>query len=134
MVEIPQDGDAPLIRCDFSNMAAWERLVAATKEPSPDGFVPNLQIIDNDRYDGASANQIGSAARDTNHAVVFIADEITMGNDDLSVLCLNVSATEQRFRVIPSELWGVENNLSLGNMDFEEFADATGADGIFRGF
>jgi hypothetical protein len=38
------------------------------------------------------------------------------------------------FRVIPSEMWDVENNLSLANMDFPEFAGSTGPDGIFRGF
>jgi uncharacterized protein DUF6924 len=31
-------------------------------------------------------------------------------------------------------MWGVENNLSLANMDFEEFADSVDADGVFRGF
>ena len=134
MTEIPQAGDAPLIRTDFSDGAAWERLVAATQKPSPDDFLPCLQIIDDARFDGASANQIGINARGTNHAVVFIADEVTMGKEDLCVLCLNVSTPEQRFRVIPSELWAVENNLTLGNMDFEEFADAAGADGVFRGF
>jgi len=38
------------------------------------------------------------------------------------------------FRVIPSEIEGVENNLSLANMDFEEFANAADPDGVFRGF
>ena len=38
------------------------------------------------------------------------------------------------FRVIPSEIEGVENNLSLANMDFGEFADSADRDGIFRGF
>jgi hypothetical protein len=38
------------------------------------------------------------------------------------------------FRVIPGEIWGVENNLSLANMDFAEFADSTDRDGLFRGF
>jgi hypothetical protein len=31
-------------------------------------------------------------------------------------------------------LWGIENNLSIANMDFEEFGNAVGKDGIFRGF
>jgi hypothetical protein len=31
-------------------------------------------------------------------------------------------------------LWAVENNLSLANMDYEEFAEAVDAQGIFRGF
>ena len=38
------------------------------------------------------------------------------------------------FRVIVSELWAIENNLNLANMDWEEFAEAVGDDGIFRGF
>jgi hypothetical protein len=38
------------------------------------------------------------------------------------------------FRVIPSELWGPENNLSIANLDFDEFANNAGSDGIFRGF
>jgi hypothetical protein len=38
------------------------------------------------------------------------------------------------FRLIPSEMWAVENNLSIANMDFAEFADAVDADDVFRGF
>jgi len=38
------------------------------------------------------------------------------------------------FRVVPQEAWSVENNLSISNMDFEEFADSVDADGVFRGF
>jgi hypothetical protein len=38
------------------------------------------------------------------------------------------------FRVIPSEVWGIENNLWLANMEFAEFADSVDPDGIFRGF
>jgi hypothetical protein len=38
------------------------------------------------------------------------------------------------FRVIPSQMWSIENNLSISNMDFFEFADAVDDDGIFRGF
>ena len=38
------------------------------------------------------------------------------------------------FRVIPTEAWGVQNNLPIANMDFSEFADRVDPDGIFRGF
>ena len=38
------------------------------------------------------------------------------------------------FRVIPAEIWSVDNNLSIANMDFAEFADAVEPDGVFRGF
>jgi hypothetical protein len=38
------------------------------------------------------------------------------------------------FRVVPAEIGNVENNLSIANMGFDEFADAVDKDGIFRGF
>jgi hypothetical protein len=127
-------GDTPLIRTDFSDDAAWADLVRAATTRSTDGFLANLNVIDETRFDGASAEQIGNAARDTDHAVLFVADRMTMTHPDRPVLCLDASAPEQTFRLIPSELWSVENNLSLANMDFEEFAGAAGADGVFRGF
>jgi hypothetical protein len=38
------------------------------------------------------------------------------------------------FRVVPSEMWSVENNLSIANMGFEDFVGAVDRDGVFRGF
>jgi hypothetical protein len=40
----------------------------------------------------------------------------------------------REFRAIPSTVQSIENNLSLANMDFEEFAEAVDDDRIFRGF
>jgi hypothetical protein len=40
----------------------------------------------------------------------------------------------REIRVIASEFWSIENNLSLANMDFDEFASAAREDGVFRGF
>ena len=38
------------------------------------------------------------------------------------------------FRVVPGRMASVENNLSLANMGFREFADSTDPDSVFRGF
>jgi hypothetical protein len=42
------------------------------------------------------------------------------------------------FRVIPAELWSVENNLSTSTFHFQhgfsDFADSGDSDGVFRGF
>jgi hypothetical protein len=40
----------------------------------------------------------------------------------------------QEFRAVPSRVQSIENNLSIANMDFEEFAEAVDRDGVFRGF
>jgi hypothetical protein len=58
---------------------------------------------------------------------------------DLSDTFLSVAefpeiAGRTPFRCIPSELWSVDNNLNIANMDWEDFAGSTGEDGVFRGF
>jgi hypothetical protein len=69
------------------------------------------------------------------HSFVFVVDALTVQHPEHPVLVIDLFAEPGRtFRVIPSSMWSVENNLSIGNMDFEEFADSVGADGIFRGF
>jgi hypothetical protein len=36
------------------------------------------------------------------------------------------------FRVIPAAIWAVQNNLVIGNMDWEDFSDSLDPDGVFR--
>ncbi|MFN5394695.1 MAG: DUF6924 domain-containing protein [Planctomycetota bacterium] len=36
-------------------------------------------------------------------------------------------------RLILSSIQSIENNLSIGNMDFQDFANNTDSEGIFRG-
>jgi hypothetical protein len=38
------------------------------------------------------------------------------------------------FRVVPSEMWSVQNNLTISNLDWEDFAGKADGDGVFRGF
>ena len=38
------------------------------------------------------------------------------------------------FRVVPSEMWSVQNNLTISNMDREDLAGNVDGEGIFRGF
>ncbi|MFN5185355.1 MAG: DUF6924 domain-containing protein [Planctomycetota bacterium] len=36
--------------------------------------------------------------------------------------------------MIPTTIQSIENNLSIGNMDFQDFANNTDSEGIFRVF
>jgi hypothetical protein len=38
------------------------------------------------------------------------------------------------FRVVPREVSSIDNNLSIANMDWSDFADNVDADGVFHGF
>jgi len=40
----------------------------------------------------------------------------------------------REFRAVPSQIQAIENNLSIANMDFEEFAESADESGVFRGF
>jgi hypothetical protein len=134
MATIPSSGDMPFIRTDFSNDAAWHEVVARAKRLSPEGFQANLQIIDPADFSGIEAPRLRGLAADTNHAAIFVADEITMTEPERHVLCIDLLGWGRSFRVVPEELRGLENNLSIANMDFDEFADSVEDDGVFRGF
>nr|WP_211771015.1 hypothetical protein [Kutzneria sp. CA-103260] len=79
------------------------------------------------------------AERSTGPFVSFLADETTLTSAEHPVLAVWVfSADDGRdhrpFRVVPTALWSVENNINLANMDWPEFTSSVGADGVFRGF
>jgi hypothetical protein len=64
-----------------------------------------------------------------------LVDTKALADHEHPVLVVDLQEDPGRsFRVVPSEAWGVENNLRLANMDFAEFADSVDEDGVFRGF
>ncbi len=69
-------------------------------------------------------------------SVLFIAETATLAEPDHPILVADLRGGSDRaqFRCIAAQLWGIENNLNIANMDWEEFADAVDANGIFRGF
>ena len=65
----------------------------------------------------------------------MVADGVTMRSADNPVLVVALGDERGReFRAAPTPVHSIENNLSIANMDFHEFADAVGDDGVFRGF
>lgn len=68
--------------------------------------------------------------------VSFLADETTLTSAEHPILAVWVLPRRvyELFRVVPGEVWSVENNINLGNMDWWSFTEATDADGVFRGF
>jgi hypothetical protein len=133
MREIPRTSEPLLVRTDFSNEIAWRALVHEASQGYEDDFRANLHFVDDKSFDGTEPVDIASAAKSTGHPVLFVADGTTLSNAEHLVLCISLHGLGS-FRVPPNELWSIENNLSLANMDFEEFAEAVDPDGVFRGF
>ncbi|TJZ76028.1 hypothetical protein FCG67_18595 [Rhodococcus oryzae] len=136
-------GDSLFIRTDFSNGAAWREVVAAAMaagEGDESEFMACLTCIDNPANDGLSISELLKRIGDQPPYYVFIADTTTITDPEHPILAVDTGPADsghgrgQTVRVIPSQMWSIENNLSLANMDFEDFADAAGPDGVYRGF
>jgi hypothetical protein len=130
------DGGSLLLRTDFSDDAAWAALCEAVQLPSEEGFVANVQCVSDSDYSGLTVERLlALKPKESGHSFMFIADVDCFTSAEHPILVVDLSQEPGRtFRVIPSEMWGVENNLSLANMEFHEFADNAGTDGVFRGF
>ena len=138
-----------LVRTDFSDDAAWEQIAdEATREYGPDGFRADVSPVSDPQWADASWAVIKAAAETGNSGpiVLFIADSVTFSSADHPVLAVDLSdkilsleefpeiAGRMPFRCVTAALWDVENNLSLANLDWEDYARQLDDDGIYHGF
>jgi hypothetical protein len=127
-----------LIRTDFSDDDRWAATVTRLTAPDVSGYVADLGVVDDVRFAGAAVEDLLVLATPTwsrSYTCLFVADAVALASLELPVLVVGLRGADRgrTFRVIGDELWGIENNLALSNMDFAEFAAAT-EDGVFRGF
>ena len=138
MHRLPDTDEALVLRTDFADDDAWVRLCVDIQRPYG-LFQANVSCVSNRAFEGVTAEAIAAAeggdGDDLRRTYLFIGDRRALTDPDRPVLVLDLFDEPGRtFRVIPSEIGSVENNLSIANMDFRDFADACGPDGIFRGY
>jgi hypothetical protein len=137
---LPRSSSSLLVRTDFTSDPAdetWEQVREAALRENADGFRAYCEPVSDPAFEGATWEDVKAAvlAHGERAAVLFVVDGVTMGSADHPILVVDLlSHSDQSFRCIPAELWGVDNNLNLANMDWADFADAVDQDGIFRGF
>lgn len=126
----------PVIRTDFTDEAIWSKIQKDVAATNTMGFSANVRFIDERQYSGLTGQELLQRIPGLNeYGCIFVADPTAMSSAEHHLLVLDpFTPTGKTFRVIPSEAWGVENNLSLANMDYSEFADSADPDGVFRGF
>lgn len=135
MPTLPRSSGSLLVRTDFTSDVAWEQVIEEAERENEDGFQAGFDAISDPGFDHASWESVKAACPDDpGAAVLFIADSTTLASPDHPILIVDLLEDRPPFRCIPSELWSVENNLNIANMDWEEFAGAAGEDGVFRGF
>jgi hypothetical protein len=134
MQMLPYRGTAMVVRTDFSDDQTWKAIGEAIQEPTPEDFRAGVQLVDDPAYRGMTTARLLEHVPD-GPSFLMIVDETTISAPDHPVLVVDLRSEPGReFRATPRAIQSVENNLSIANMFFSEFADAAGADGIFRGF
>ena len=135
MKRLPYSNSAFVIRTDFLDEKTWDLVKNAVRAPVGD-FGANVEFLDDPEYGGFTTDQfLELFAGNRDHTFVIVADSETMSHPEHPLLIIDLWHERGReFRAVPRQIQSVENNLSLANMDFDEFADSVEADGIFRGF
>ena len=154
ILQLFADGPMPLIRTDFSSDDGWHAVVEEVSRESDltgdgDAYAPNVEAISDAGFDGVTPEALASSWPRDHHGYVILADQRSMREaheaGDVTVVFVDLSADDedaeefgwffgQAFRCVASEVASVEANLSIGNMDFSEFANAIDDTGVFRGF
>ena len=134
MKKMPATENALLIRTDFADEAAWKKLLKTVRKPA-DPFMFNMEIVGNKEYSGATVEQLMEALPDDYpHSFMVVADKAATSQPDYPLLVVDVLEQRGRqFRAVAAEIAAIDNNLSIANMGFEEFAGQVDEGGVFRG-
>jgi Domain of unknown function (DUF6924) len=136
MPTLPMTDSSLLVRTDFSSDAAWVQVCDEAQREYGDGFRAHLVPVSDPAFDGAAWRAVRDAVpfSDEGASVLFIADRTALILPDHPVLVVDLDEGRPPFRCVPPELWGIEANLNISNMDWEDFADSVDDGGVFRGF
>ncbi len=137
MKPIPQTENALVLRTDFSDQAAWDAICGIIRNPRGIfRFRAYVNFLDDVEYaDIAKPQLLELIPQGYGPTFIVVADRIAMSSPEHPLLIIDLYEGSGRdFRAVPSQVQGIENNLSIANMDFEEFASSVDKDGIFRGF
>ena len=136
-MKIPKSENALVVRTDFSDQAAWKKICEMIRKPvGLFRFRANVEFFDDPTMDSLTASQVLALLPEQyEHTFIFVVDQDTIRHPEHPVLVVDLYDQPGRvFRSLPREIQGIENNLSIANMDFDEFASRVDNDGVFRGF
>lgn len=137
MESIPQTENPLVLRSDFGDETAWRELCATIRRPvGAYRFQAYVDFLDDPAYEGLDMERLlALIPAGYSHSFIVVADHVAMTHPEHPLLVIDLSARRGRsFRALPTGIQAIENNLSIANMDFDEFASEVDDDGIFRDF
>lgn len=136
---IPNTKDALVLRTDFESDENWRAICDLIRMPVHDvagDFIACVEFCDNPAFRDLTLEELlTKVPGGYNHTFFFVVDKCAIQSTEHPILVIDLYDRRGRtFRAIPSQIQGIENNLSIANMDFYEFADNVDDDGVFRDF
>ncbi len=136
---LPDTVSPLVIRTEFGHEREWKKIrgmVHAPVQVPGNEFYAHVEFLDDITFRGLSKDAlVALVPQNYSHAVLFVVDGTTVGQPEFPILVVDLHAEKGRsFRAIPTAIQSIENNISIANMDFFEFANAVERDGVFRGF
>jgi hypothetical protein len=138
---LPETWRVPVVRANFSDDDVWGRLKEEIISPTEEGFLAHVEFVEDRALVGLDEAAIVAGypclyPHRYRQPVLFVVDHVAVLLPDHPLLVVNLSETDPSgpFRALPRQVQSIENNLSIANMDYVEFARSTDGDGIFRGF
>jgi hypothetical protein len=141
VTELPGTVSVPVVRADFTDDVVWDRIRQWIVEPTEDGFLADVEFVDDRSLSGLDEATIvagypPSYPDDYHHPVLFVIDAVAVATPEHPVLVINLNTRRdgRPFRALPQQVQAIQNNLSLANMDYSDFATSVDSDGVFRDF
>ncbi len=133
LCEIKFTVDKPyLIRVFTKNDSIWKRITNQIKTPSKQGFIADLHIVEGGPFNTSfTKSMMTEPSPFYNYDFIIMADSLTFTQEPHTLLCQGLFENKGKsFRVLPQDIWKVENNLSTANMDFDEFIENCNNKGV----
>ena len=136
LLKLPQSDRTLLLRSDYSDQSGWAEFCRLVEAPYEEGFRAYVTFVDDTLLAGMTLAELMAVAESGGYqSFFFVADRKAIQSSEHPVLAVDLHETRgSTFRVIPAQMWAVENNLSLANMEFSTFAAHADPDGVVRGF
>jgi hypothetical protein len=119
MKQIPETENPLVLRTDFSSQATWERICEIIQKPvGVFRFRANVGFVDDIEYADITKDQLLELfPKDYSHSFIIVVDRTAISLPDHPLLIVDLYERSGReFRAIPSQIQGIENNLSIANM------------------
>ena len=147
-----------VVRASISSDQSWELIKKQVAAPQRDPlsgmeFTANVRFVEDPAFANMACHDIvRSLPADYPGYLVFVVDAQSDQGNEHSLLVVGFSPQRddpkdfarkpnqtpveeiRSFRALPSTIQSIENNLTIANMDFEDFRNAVYQDGVFRGF